>query len=997
MKIVPFLILLLPFWGYGQPNNCEKLFQIYNPKDITTKTSTIIINELEECVDIDNRGFYQTTSRSMDNTGINPDKSIITQSESTGEFTIQNLFETLEHSQIRRDAIVDSYDNLIAYNFSQNKPLVELTKLGCYAYGGKNCVKISKFVIDRGLDLLNLTHTVHEREDLELEFARLHKMLLKNYGIDTRECGRDKSCIIKVASPYLKQMTEHQKITFADYYDPKTASTKAKEELSDDEVDESSFTDNFKDKVKQAAKKKEDLDKSVLEATAIITQELGNLTESFANFQQLVNEGFEQTQRQFDLLSRNDSIIVSELMLHQSLIEQNAIDIAIMQDIIIGNLDNNQKLDLYSNCLDGKEGCPTKILESLENDSVRMSVEKKVVELKKIKKASDFIRATELIGQGLDIGYELALTLGLKGEAAVKTGEVLKYVGAALQVGKGIAQIVSGDGQAIAGVFTAVQAINSLFGKEAPPDPIVVLRKEMHERFDRIEKQLNVIIDLQIEIHQNLAENIELNRVLMHSEFNNLNRLLTEVIVNQDRIASQLGHLLNDDLLACFPIIQSIHDDSLLQGTNYYNNYLQIYGKPGCEECLIALRKRLTAGDENFIINIDDREELNLSVFSVYKTDNTETELKSFNQLTTFFKWYYKKQDKLYFATQQLLLPIRSIDKNQNLFCEDSLTLNLQLNPNNVLNPTFYLDVITFRKLVNIYNTFYPFFEIYDPSPESSSYAPLSLDEFITLSSKELSSIESDVIASNKRMIDRDTRTFSQLSNIMLAQQALMSGHLLIQPLYYIIYQDQYMYDEDGRTLKIDGVPVKEFAIKILKENPVLAQNFANYVLRKNYKLNQYIYKDSTILDSLPVNENFHQFESFAYHDTHPKVYIPGVDSFYIDSMSTNKINLRILEKSSYIDKLDFEKFEGHELVYLKISEPNNLGEHTEVNIPLPDVGTILSNTLSFNYEFQYATETSQMIDALSTDILLTNGLRDNWLELSQFKLAILNSLKAQE
>lgn len=999
MRILFFILFLMPFWALGQPSSCDTLFQRYNPIHVTTKTSTSIINELKACVILDNTsGLYQATGRGMDNTILNPDKSIITQSESTRGFTIQSLFDAIEESRIERNGIIDSYNNIRTYNTEQGGLLSQFTKLGCMAFGGKNCAQYTKIAVAGGIDLLNYAHTADEREDLQFEFANLHKTLLK-YGVDTRRCGQDESCIIKEASPYLQQMTDHEKRVFAKYYDPKTASSLA-EGLANEEIDEAAFSKKLQAKIKKLTAKTDTLQQNILAANNVVSKELAELAEGLSNFQNLVNEGMEYTKRQLEILSKNDSVVISELVKHQVLIEQNAMDIAIIQDILIGNLDNNQKLELYNNCLDGKEGCPSNLLKAINgSDSIRNNIEKKAAELKKIKSASDFIRATEQISQGLEIGYELALTLGLKGEAAVKTGEVLKYVGAALQVGKGVAQIYSGDGQAISGVLTAVQAITNLFGREAPPEPIVVLRQEMHERFDIIDQKLNSIIELQLAMHQNLAENIEASRVLMHKEFNNIKYILKDVIDNQGRIESQLKFLLDKDFNSCFPIIDAIYEDSTLRNLNYYNNYIEIYEKPGCETCLQAIRSRLTAGDGNFVINKDDGDELNLSIFSVTSTEKTKAEMNAFKEATTFFDWYYgKRQNKLHYATQQLLLPIRTIDENQILYCEDSLNLDLQLNPNNVLNPTYFLDVISFRKLVNIYNIFYPFFEIYNAKSGVSSYSPLSIKEFIALSSKELSVIESNTFASNKRTIDNDIRVLSEVSNIMLAQQALMSGHLMIQPLYYILYQDQYLYNDqpEPELEYIDGVPVKQFAINLLKNNPVLAQNFAKFVIRKNYRLDESIYKDKTILDSLPVNKNFHRFENFAYEGTHPKVYIPGVDSFYVDTMVTYDIDTRILEQSSYIDKLDFEKFEDYGLVYLKISEPTDSGENVEVYIPIPDIGLVLSNTVSFNYAFQYTTKTSQLIDGLSTDILLTNGLRDNWLELSQFKLTILNSLKEQ-
>lgn len=432
----------------------------------------------------------------------------------------------------------------------------------------------------------------------------------------------------------------------------------------------------------------------IFEAADRFSERLETLTTDLQDHQNWVLGNFGEMDAILLNLVQGDDIDYTVLNEHFDWIELTSTDIAIMQDILTGDVSSNDLLNLYETCASGGEGCPT-ALQSLHNDQ-NAQFAAGLVRMNRIIENREFISESQQIFEGLQAGLDIASALGLSEGDQKKVADGIFYAQTAFNIGAGAARIWAGD---LTGTLQLLSGLNALAGNnnrqsaEQVPSPemqaILATRREMHERFDRIEEQLKQIVNLQIELHKDLVRHIQVNREIvqfaMQENFDDLNYQLGEILNNQNIIQSQLRTLLNTDFNNCFTIKQTVIDqDTILSPLNKYQNYVDIYNidQSGCDACLTGIRNRLASNDGSF----SNGANINLSTFTVLQEESeyVDNEFDAFKKTATFFKWYYgDKLNNLDRATQLLLMPTRFVDQNQQMYCtfrnEEAFDFNLNI------------------------------------------------------------------------------------------------------------------------------------------------------------------------------------------------------------------------------------------------------------------------------------------------------------------------------
>lgn len=1006
----------MPFWGFSQ-NNCEKLFHQYNPSNSTLRTTSLVINDLSQ--NCDNNSFTddgKTTSRNPNNDLLlTTNNGLITRTEETVNYSISRATMLVEAAKKERNNIIsiqeekENFSNKAEFwggvtlstaaglgitaactagTFSGFGTVPTLFLCGGKAIGG---AFVANTLTAGGAKQINDSYKEGLTQETQINMQNNVNILvgdLKAKGFPVDDC-QSIECVEKIIgdsdlSPGEKKVAAHIvkeviEQTGLNNIPPNIAT---KEDVDKARMD-------IGREAKRTRRTMEKNHKEVLEATNELSKDIEEMVQNLAEFQEETRQNHVKMNNKLNNLLENDEIVIGELNAHRGLLEQNAVDNAIMTDILIGQLGSSQQAAYYDLCLSGKEGCPSGLKKSLEAD--RDAFQKRKEQLDKIAKTEKFIAQTQQISEALEVGFDIAVKLGLKGSDQEKVAKGMVYAKAALGIAAGVARIYAGD--YFGGAIQTIQSVGGLFGGDEPkPSPemqaIMQLQQEMNQRFDIVDAKLDTILSLQIRLHKDLSKNIKANRELMQYRFNNVDYQLAEIINNQGVIQSQLKTLLEKDINNCYTLLNKVIDERPEIGElTTYQNYVDLYDvdKAACASCVTGIRDWLN-------LTAPNSSNIKLGSFTVDSEDSDyiDNEFDTYKKMVTFYNWYYDNQlGNKENAFQLLSIPTKNVDENQEVYCElRNEDFNSIIKSDDALNKNYYLDPYSFRDFVTIYAIFYPFFEFQD-TEASNAYQPFSTQDFIGFSTERPS-----ILAARKGIINSHTESMLNVSKIIKAQQALMSGHNLIQPFYYIIYQDNY--SNHAIEYNSTSYSAKQLAIDILSNNPTMAQNFATYVLRKNYRMNEHIYKAS--FDGKPTNSNYDQFINYAYDNSNPRVFVQGVDSFYIDSTKVLGVDDKVLEANSYIDILDFEKrtFGNTDYAFLQLNVTGNSCQQTDfvtcsTAIPVPEKGILESNTFGFTGGFQFAGETEYMLNNLIDEVNFPDGFRDNWMELTQIKLAILN------
>ncbi len=342
--------------------------------------------------------------------------------------------------------------------------------------------------------------------------------------------------------------------------------------------------------------------------------------------------------------------------------------------------------------------------------------------------------------------------------------------------------------------------------------------EEMNRRFDVVDEKLDHIMEVQIEVAEQLMDGIQANRELMQYNFNNVNLQLAQIMQNQAQASSLLESLLKQDLSSCVNVYDEILENDLL---SKYSDLEFIYrNQPGANDCIEGLFVAL----QN---TINDPDCANLDFFIHLLNDNpseyVQQEVSAFGKTATLFEWLYGSGSDAYEKAQQLLIETESTFdepwQNSKLTGEE---LDFHIDPAKLLDETKYIDVFNVSAILKYYELLYSYYEVFETSADNS---PKDLGNYLALTEKERRTRLNNV----KRQIDN----FRCVSDLALAQQALMSGRLLLEPVYAIIFKNAYQ--DQMISYKGNDVELRRFCIDLLRSNPTFASNFMTYVIRKNF------------------------------------------------------------------------------------------------------------------------------------------------------------------
>lgn len=1000
--IITFLLLNIAIVGQSQ-TRCDSLFHFYTPMYSTLRSIQLVVNQLELCnlsiSGVVQNGFSHAKSG---NGKLEPNRGIVFQNNDTYNYPMALARQRIiNESQVSFDKITEKHRNSrdrisrIAFRIGAG------LGVGCYAVtvyttagtASPICNPLAGLAVGGATYLggnianywLNGDEDTAIKEVRKLQARKLALLEAQGKEIDTK-CRSDIDCITNILVQNTLGLSNEDAHLMKNTTENLSTSYETLRQLRD-ELYPNGVPASREEIQRELREVEENLRKETKKLNATIERnhlevmrELNNFSLSLeevhsilADFQQDFHLNMDIMNSKLDNILNGNRVIFSELQEHRRLLNQNVIDNSIIQHILMRDLSGSQTYDFYYECAFGTGPCPSALAAYRDNNPVDFYEE--FQRLEKVKKAEKIIKEADKVMEILQAGGEIADAIGVDGKTAQAIGKTMFYAQSAYSLIAGGAQLYTGDLRGIVSIIKgAAGLIRGQKGSQPSPEmqAIIQLTEQMHERFDRIEKQLANIAQLQLDLHADLSRNIQANRELMTYEFNNSIYLIGEVLDRQELMQSQLRDLLNNDFSNCNRLMLEIDSSDVLSSLDIYQNYIDIYEiePSACDDCLKGIREHLSRFST---VSFDGELNLNLSPFTVRsESDNyAAVDRDNFRKAVAFFRWFYSQGKDLDEALQLLLVTSRKVTESQDIYIGlRNDTINFNLASVDALNDNFYLDAFAFKDFINVYSTFYPYFEIQNTD---DTYRPFPIEEYIQFTSFPRTEGMANLANSRKNLLENDITTLSSISTIIKSQQSLMNGHMLIQPMYHIIYQNQFS-DAIIRFNNRNFSP-KQMAIEILNSNPVLAQNFAVYVLRKNYRLNEIIPYNGAADSTLFSNE-YDIFKNNAYVE--------------------EDINIDILESNSYLDELKFTKAgdTSNEIVMLDIEmeEGCNLNDFVSCSakIPIPPSSFIESNEMSTTHAFEFASQTDLQLNALRQEIMLPDGFNNNWLELMQIKLSFL-------
>ncbi|MEL6390839.1 MAG: hypothetical protein AAFQ02_11835, partial [Bacteroidota bacterium] len=207
-------------------------------------------------------------------------------------------------------------------------------------------------------------------------------------------------------------------------------------------------------------------------------------------------------------------------------------------------------------------------------------------------------------------------------------------------------------------------------------------------------------------------------------------------------------------------------------------------------------------------------------------SDYALLEIENFQLAAQLFNYIYGPNylDRRHQATQMLSIETdHTLDNQWDLSKVLSYDYDLDLDPDVVLDQGSYIDVSSLTKIIDFFEAFAPFYEVFE---STTNRAPLPLEEYVSLDTEDDKEVRLGFMMSSASSLLCVTR-------MARAQQALVSGSLLLEPIYQIMYQGVLA----DATIPVNGqqISLKRFVIHLLRKNAVLSANFMTYVAQKNY------------------------------------------------------------------------------------------------------------------------------------------------------------------
>lgn len=751
---------------------------------------------------------------------------------------------------------------------------------------------------------------------------------------------------------------------------------------------------NFNTKLDSIESKKEKEAKEILEAGKRISEKIEKQIDTLKMEQGKLKDQLAILKNNTDNISDiGNQINPDSLKTNRLLIESSKEAYTSFNDILFSGRNALERLQLRANCLEGRFPCPPGFARAMGEvgTQTRQAFEAVSSLHSKFAEINNFSSQINKIKTGLNAGIDFASSLNLSNSDQEKIAIGFHYAEAGLNTALGFARAYRGDPQ---GLLQGIEGLTGLIGGPLKPKPspemqaIMQLREEMHGRFDNLEMGMDNILQQQVEIGKNLASNIQFNRELMQFEFSNITYELADIKNRQGVMLSQLVTLNNADYNNCKTIYNNIQLDPVLKDLKTYKNYQQIFqANLTMDDCLTGLTGRLNDSGIN-----NNLPSLSYFTVAVGGSDYIDDEFETFKKLATFYEWFYGTQlNNLDRAVDLLLMPADIISESHRIyrdFRNESL-VDFNLNKNEILNKIFYLDPYGFRDFISLFTSFYPYFEIAKGGGNSE---PRELNNFISYSSQVPAQGETNLKNSSLISLENQLGSMTKVHDIILAQQALMSGTNLLRPFYAIIYENQY----DNETINYNSInfSAKQLAIDILAKNPIFAQNFAVFALRKNFRLNEKIYLDTSIWQNgMSRNPSLQAFLESGYDNLPIYSYFPN-DSIAIHYDSLTSVNIANLYEAQYIDSLlHFDEWtQGGKIAVLDINITgqsdctNNALVSCKASIPFPESSIVLLDKFTFTAGYEHSLETLKFLDELRSDILYGRSIPNDWQKMLNLK-----------
>lgn len=1019
-------------------DDCDRLFYEFNPQYISGRTTSLVINQItENCIDDPfnlNKDEKKVRKSNQNQTVLNLNKDASLANAYNFVYARENMLDLNQGlNEVQQYVITKESQRLRSIKNAKNQKeaLQNVTKffplagasggaaIGSAAGGvgalpgagiGYGVGGAVEYGANRYGDFVEWAQNTNTNRNYDIAEKQANvvraKLQMRDFDncVQTNGISGFADCFTKksnvpvvgrsepqVQSPY-RQMTESaaqemRQVIFEE--DPSVANNN----LDGNTIEELKVLQKQQDNQIADLKTQYESDRnSLLSSVNEFSKQLETYGNDLIDYQEQVSEKLSDLQTNTDAIS--GSVLENRVILKENrdLIAQNGQSIAATQDMIYATANPQQRLLFKQNCINGEGVCPPGVaLERLNDPTFDSKVQKEVAAIE----VQQFIQDAQTYVAIAQSGLDVAVALGLSDQDAKNVGDGLFYVGSLLSIG---AAIMSPSPQSI---MAGLQGLVGLIGGPSEPVPspelqaIMQMREEMHERFDRVEDILSLVLENQAKIAEQLQENIEINRSIMQYEFADIEFTLENIVNRQNIITSQLRTLLDNEFNNCREIYETtIQGSPVLSELSTYQNYIDIFNSnpSSCNQCVQALRNRLNSS-VNGLIDESGLPALDFFDIDFGDTDEIDREHLTYRKLASFYEWYYGDQlQNLDRATDLLFLPSDLVSESYQIYCElrNDTLLNFNLDAANILHQTHYLDPYAFREFIELYSVFYPFLEIQD-FESSDNYRPRDFEDLVDFSNDVPPQGGTNQKENRLRSIESDMVALTQVQEIILAQQSLMSGTNLIRPFYMILYQNQY----NGSTIEFNGefIPVKQFVTDILSNSPIIAQNFAVFVLRKNYRFNEYIYKDSTAwIAGMARNESARSLLTYGYDGLPIYSHFPQ-DSFEIHNDSLSTVDISKLESSSYVDVLNFhtEQYTAdYTMTFLDINVNSDVGSSCQNNganftcralIPFPESIYLFTDKYTFVGAHQYALESQAYIDHLNSEVNFGRNFSHDWQE----------------
>lgn len=343
------------------------------------------------------------------------------------------------------------------------------------------------------------------------------------------------------------------------------------------------------------------------------------------------------------------------------------------------------------------------------------------------------------------------------------------------------------------------------------------LMKGINEGFQHIDNKINSLAEINTKLYGAMMKGIEQQTQFQQEWFGYLAENHEYLRNNQQKILLRTEHIIKLNIEESEKDIGILfkHEENRKNG-KYENPFLEtfedykiMYDLPKFNDGLDALY--------SFVSNISNE---NMSYFSLLTNSSDDISLAYYEEIEIYkpsrdiFNDIYSNNNFTKSALNSLLLPVAEIKDSDKAY-----ELSEAVNTDSVFYQvreldSVYLSTQSIVELSDLYIKYVHYFEFYK---NGNTFEPSTMEEYLALDDISKKNRIADIISNLDNLID--------VTNRAIAQQSVMSGHLVLQQIDFAIF----------------GVSRPELRPKIIKainSNYILAHNFIKYFLHpKLHKL----------------------------------------------------------------------------------------------------------------------------------------------------------------